>query len=215
MSEVNVMYETQSSKQEPQRNIGSQGGRQQDQSRQEQGYRQERNVEHSVNFAELTLRGTAVMFDIQLSALRGLLQLQARSAAAFGAPDYSDLLRFTDSSAKRLLTTGTEQVLNSVRQASDTITEVQRQFARLVEQGTMQITEEVRQGIEELNQRTQEGLQEVKSLAQQGADEAERAVREGGQQRSVEQARAGHAQPQVEQPRPDEEQERAGKRRSA
>src|SRR6266498_2714141 len=110
------MNETQSSKQE-------QGSRQQEQ----------RNIEHSMNMTELALRGTAVLFDIQMSAVRSLWQMQARNCAAFGAPDYSDLLRFTDTGAKWLISTGVEQILTSARQASDAITEVQRQFGRLVE----------------------------------------------------------------------------------
>jgi len=235
-----AMYESQGNRQEQGRQQqfagqqGQQAGQQGQQGQQagQQGQSQRgSNVEHAVNLAEIAVRGTAVLFDIQTSALRSLLQLQARSVAAFGAPDYSDLLRYTDTGTKRLLSTGTEQVMNSVRQASDTITEVQRQFGRLVEQGTLQLTEDLRQGIQELSQRTQQGLQEVKNMAQESADEAEQRLRrqQSQQQQQAQQLQAQQAQgaqapgeqaarpgqPQVDQPRPEEEHERAGKRRSA
>ncbi|HVK56965.1 MAG TPA: hypothetical protein VM532_18290 [Burkholderiales bacterium] len=207
------MYETQGSKQQ-QGSASQQGGQQgrEQQSREQQGRgQQQRQTEHTLNMAELALRGTGVLFDIQMAAVRSLWHLQTRSAAAFGAPDYSDLLRFTDVGAKRLLSTGAEQVLTSARQASDTITELQRQFGRLVEQGALQLTEEMRQGMEELNERTQQGLQEVKNLAQQGADEAERMTkeRESALQQQRQQAGGRPGEPQIDQPRPQTEQPRA------
>ena len=142
-----------------------------------------------MNIAELAIRGTSVMFDIQMSALRSIWHIQARSAAALGAPDCSDLVHFADTGTKRLISTIAEQLLTSAHQAREAITEMQTQFGRIVEQGTMQLTEEIRDGIEELSQRTQEGLQAVKEIALQGAVESERAMQQGlcesggGQQR--------------------------------
>jgi gas vesicle protein len=156
---------------------------------------------------ELYVHGATVLADIQVAAIRNLWNIQARSATAFGAPDYSELLRFTDTGAKRLFTSNAEQLLSSARQASDTITELQRQFGRLVEQGSLQISEDIRQGMEELNQRTQEGLREVKDLAQQGADEAERFLHETQSHQREQPVR------QVAQARTEEENDRAGKAR--
>ena len=127
-----------------------------------------RGAEQTLNMAELAVRGTTALFDIQLTALRGLWQLQARSAAAFGAPDYSDLLRSTENGTQRLLSTSAEQVLTSARQAADAITEMQSQFGRLIEQSAHQLTDEIQHGIEEISQRAQEGLHVVKEMAEQG-----------------------------------------------
>lgn len=144
-----------------------------------QGMRQ-RGGEHHVNMAEIALRGTALLFDIQMEAARNMMQMQARTATALGAPDYSDLFRMADDRAKRLFSTGAEQILNSARQANETVAEMQRQIGRLMEQQTVEITEEMRQGIEELGRHTQEGLQQVRQVIEQEAEEAQRAMRHTG-----------------------------------
>lgn len=142
---------------------------------------QQRRGDYPVNVAELAVRGSSALFDIQLATLRSMWQFQARAAAALGGPDYSELLRSADDSARQLVSTGTEQLLNSTRQASETVTEIQRQIGRLVEQGSQQLTRDVRQGIEQVSQRAQQSLDEVKTLVREGADEAERVVRDSGQ----------------------------------
>jgi len=125
-------------------------------------------ADQALNLAELAIRGTSVLLDIQLAALRNAWQLQARSAAAFGVPDYSDFLRQAESGTQNLMSAGAEQMLASARQASHAIDELREQFGQIVEQGTMQLSDEIRHGIEELGQRAAEGIQTVKNLAQHG-----------------------------------------------
>jgi uncharacterized phage infection (PIP) family protein YhgE len=125
-------------------------------------------ADQTLNLAELAIRGTSVLLDIQLAALRNAWQLQARSAAAFGAPDYSDFLRQAESGTQNLLSASAEQMLASARQASNAIDELRNQFGQIVEQGTLQLSDEIRHGIEEMGQRAVEGIQSVKQLAQQG-----------------------------------------------
>jgi len=125
-------------------------------------------ADQALNLAELAIRGTSVLLDIQLAALRNAWQLQARSAAAFGVPDYSDFLRQAESGTQNLMSAGAEQMLASARQASHAIEELRDQFGQIVEQGTLQLSDEIRHGIEEMGQRAAEGIQTVKNLAQQG-----------------------------------------------
>lgn len=127
----------------------------------------QRGAEQTMNMAELAVRGTTLLMDIQMAALRNIWHLQARSAAAFGVPDCSDLLRSAENGAQRLFSTSAEQMLTSARQATDAISEMQTQFGRMVEQETQQLTEELQHGIEEVSQRTQESLQAVKQMAEQ------------------------------------------------
>jgi hypothetical protein len=87
--------------------------------------------------AEVALRGTALLWDLQMETARNLWRTQARTAAMLGIPDYSDLFKFGDERTRRLFTTSAEQVLNSARQARDTMVEMQRQIGRLAEQQTM------------------------------------------------------------------------------
>jgi hypothetical protein len=102
------MYESQGSNRMEGRN----------QSRQ-QGNESRRAGESAINIADIALRGTAVLFSIQLDAVRSLFEIQARSAAAFGVPDYSGLFRSTDGGATRLLAISTDQMLRSRRQIND------------------------------------------------------------------------------------------------
>jgi methyl-accepting chemotaxis protein len=129
-----------------------------------------------VNMMEITLRGTALLFDIQMEAARNLMHMQARSAAVFGAPDYSNLFQVGDERARRLFTTTTEQILSSTRQANETVAEVNRQVGQLMERQTAEITEEIEQGIQQLGRHTQEGLEQVRQVVQQGAQEMQRAA---------------------------------------
>jgi hypothetical protein len=173
------------------------------QSRQ-QGNQSQRTGESAINMADIALRGTAVLFSIQLDAVRSLFEIQARSAAAFGVPDYSGLFRSTDGGASRLLAIGTDQMLSSARQANETISEMQRQFGRLIERRSQELSEEMRQSIEELNQRARESLEQVKQMVQEGADEAE-GYRQQGSQQTQQAGQRGEEGSQIEQPRPDAE----------
>ena len=134
----------------------------------------QRGFANQISMMEITLRGTALLFDIQMEAARSIMHMQARSAAVLGAPDCSNLFQVEDDRAKRLFTTTTEQILNSTRQANETVAEMNRQVGRLVERQAAEITEEIQTGIEELGRHTQQGLEQVRQVVQQGASEMER-----------------------------------------
>src|SRR4051812_8023902 len=162
-----LMYEPARQQETQQQRRGAQQGsneytsgeQRQRSSSQSNGHGSQRGAEQTMNMAELAVRGTTLLMDIQMAALRNIWHLQARSAAAFGIPDCSDLLRSTENGAQRLFSTSAEQMLTSARQATDAISEMQTQFGRMVEQETQQLTEELQHGIEEVSQRTQESLQ--------------------------------------------------------
>jgi hypothetical protein len=128
------------------------------------------------SMAELALRGTALLFDLQMESARNMLRTQSRTAALFGVPDCSDMFRLGDDRARRIFTASAEQMLNSARQARETVFEVQRQLGRLAEQQTIGIAEEVRDQIEQMSRHTEEGLQEIKQIAIHEADRAEDVV---------------------------------------
>src|SRR5581483_11030805 len=131
-----------------------------------------RGAEQALNVAELSLRGANMLLDIQLGTLSSFWQMQARSAAAFGAPDCSDLLRLTRESAQRLMSTSAEQMLVCARRATDTLSEMQAQVGRIVEEGTQHLTDEIRSGVEELGERTQQGLATMSRVTRQNIEKA-------------------------------------------
>ena len=129
----------------------------------------EHGVDHAMNMAELALRGANALLDIQMTTAQTFWQFQARSAAALGAPDYSDLLRATQLSARRLLSSGTEQALMCARRATQSMNEMQTQVGKIVEQGAAHISEELQTGFEALAQHTEQGLQVANSIARRSA----------------------------------------------
>jgi hypothetical protein len=127
------------------------------------------------SMAEVALRGTALLFDLQMETARNLLRTQARTAAMLGVPDCSDFFEIGDERARRLFSMGAEQVLNTARQARETVSEMQRQFGRIAEQQTIGMTEEVRDQIAQISRQTEEGLQEIREIAASEADQVESA----------------------------------------
>jgi hypothetical protein len=123
--------------------------------------------------AEVAVRGTALLWDVQMETARNLWRTQARTAAMFGVPDCSQFFHFEDDRARRLFSASAEQMLNAARQARETVVEVQRQLGRLAEQQTIGITEQVRAQMEQIGRHTEEGLREIEQIAAAEADQAQ------------------------------------------
>jgi hypothetical protein len=129
------------------------------------------------SMAEVALRATALLWDLQMETARNLWRTQARTAAMLGIPDCSALFEVGDDRALRLFTTGAEQVLSSARHARETVVEMQRQMGRLAEQQTIGLTAEVRDQIEQISRQAEQGLQQIKQIAASEADQVQDFVR--------------------------------------
>ena len=147
----------------------------------------------TVNFAAIATRGIGQLYDMQIAAARMLLQTQARTAATFGLPDFSDLFRVADDRAKRVFSSSTEHLLNATQQASETIAEVQHHVGRLVECQAVNVSETWQHELDEFSSQAEEGLTQLKEIARQQAEEAVRvaqtlsenaqqSMREGGEE---------------------------------
>lgn len=128
----------------------------------------------SINMAEIALRGMSTLVDIELAAARSLFQLQARSAALFGLPDYSELFDVTDRLIKSQLKAGTEQLVSCTRDFSQAISETHRQFNQVMKERTSQLTEDLRTSIEEAGQQTRQSIQELSDITQRQTEEVGR-----------------------------------------
>jgi hypothetical protein len=122
-----------------------------------------------MNLAEVALRGVNALWDIQFAAAQNLLQLQASGAAAFGAPDYSGWIRTAQDNARRLLSTGAEQMLMCARRTTQTVSDVQAQIGHMVEQRTEDLAAEWRSGFEQLGARTRESLEAAADVGRNSA----------------------------------------------
>lgn len=176
----------------------TQGSRQQSQ---QGGEQQALGARQFHSIAEVAVRGTALLWDLQMETARNLWRTQARTAAMLGIPDCSDLFQVGDERARRLFSTSADQVLNSARQARDTVVAMQRQFGRLAEQQRIGITEEVRDQIEQIGRHTEQGLQAIEQIAASEADQIEDLVQqtlERGDEARSEQSAADASQAQGE-----------------
>lgn len=133
-------------------------------------------LERSINMAEIALRGSSTLMDIQLSTLRNVAHIQARSAALFGLPDCSEIFNATDKLIQCQLSAATDQLLSSTRQISQAYADAQRQFGRAIEQGTTQLAQEIRQSVDEIGQRARQGMQEFSSNVEQQTGEIQKEV---------------------------------------
>ena len=125
------------------------------------------------SMAEVALRGTALLWDLQMETARNVFRTQARTAAMLGIPDCSEMFEIGDARARQLFSMGAEQVLNTARQARETVAEMQRQFGRIAEKQTIGMTEQVRDQIEQISRHTEQGLQEIRDIARAEAQQAE------------------------------------------
>src|SRR5207245_6376843 len=120
--------------------------------------------------------------DRSLSAARVVLQTQARAASAIGLPDWTGWFQSVDERARRVFSTGAEQILNTAQRASEATAELQREVGRVVDTQTTTVAQTLQQGLEELGSQTSEGLNQLIETAREQAEEAERASSEMGEQ---------------------------------
>jgi len=157
---------------------GQQGGRYGSQGRGQQQQQQFQSGGQFQNIAEVALRGTALLFDLQLEAARMAWETQARGAAMLGAPDFSNLFRIGDDRARRVFTATTEQLVNTIRRTADTVIAVQQEIGKLAEQQTVGMTDQMRQQIEHFGHQTQRGLEEIQQMSVDQLNQANQATGE-------------------------------------
>ncbi|HEX2244935.1 MAG TPA: phasin family protein, partial [Gammaproteobacteria bacterium] len=136
---------------------------------------QDTGAKHAINLAEILLQGTARILDIQAAGTRTLLQYQAKGAAMFGAPDWSELFKRSNG---RFFETTAEQALNYMRQTSEAISAIQTDMVHLIEEQTEELGEQIQQGLKEAGERIQEGIEEGRRMTQEATKETRRGLRE-------------------------------------
>ena len=118
---------------------------------------QDTGAKHAINLAEILLQGTARILDIQAAGTRTFLQYQAKGAAMFGAPDWSELFKRSNG---RFFETTADQALNYMRQTGEAISAIQTDMVHLIEEQTEELSEQIQQGLKEAGERIQEGIEE-------------------------------------------------------
>jgi len=130
------------------------------------------------NFAEVAIRSSAAMIDMQIGIGRHIAGIQARSARLFGVPDYTHMLDASAEESRRLVTAATDQMLHATQRIGETMNELRGQMARVVEQQARTITEEMCRGIDRIGGDAEQALRTTSQQVSRCAQEAERVAAE-------------------------------------
>ena len=107
--------------------------------------------------AEISLRGAAQMVDMQYTALRALWETRARTAAAFGYPDYAGAFAGNDEDrVRQVLQATTEQLVDASQQMTEATLQIQAHVRRIFESQAEAVAENWRQTVEQLSQVAEE-----------------------------------------------------------
>jgi gas vesicle protein len=157
---------------------------------------QDTGARHAINLTEIMFRGAARICDIQMAGTRTFLQYQAKSAAMFGAPDWSELFKRSNG---RFFETIADQAWDYVHKARDAILALQTDMVHLIEEQTEELSEQMQQGLKEAGERIQEEIEEGRRITQEATKEVRRGLREG--EEAVEQGREEQAGEKGAKPR--------------
>jgi hypothetical protein len=139
------------------------------------------NDQDSTSFACAAIRGTAALMEMQIGMARQIIGMHSRTAAALGVPDYSQLVDGSADCSRRLVNMTTDQMLSTAQRLNETMTDLQRQFARLIEQQTRTATDEIVRGIGRVGEGAEQAIRTAEQNVSRGAQEVERAAARGAE----------------------------------
>jgi hypothetical protein len=138
----------------------------------------DQQTQNATSLAQTAIRNAAALMDMQIGITRELITAQARNAKAYGAPDYSELFNVTAEHQRRLVKATTDQMLDTAGRVVETMNNLQRQFAGVVEQQSRKLTEEMVRDIGRLGEGTEQAMRKAGDQLSGSAQEIERASNE-------------------------------------
>jgi len=94
-------------------------------------------VQPAFALTELAVRGATQLYGLQMSALRALSETHARTAAAFGFPDWTEWLRNGSEENLRLAAISTtQQVMETSRRTGEAVTRLGENLRELLQAQT-------------------------------------------------------------------------------
>ena len=148
------------------------------------------------SLAEMSVRGAAQVVDMQYTALRALWETRARTAAAFGYPDYAGAFAGNDEDrVRQVLQTTTEQLVDASQQMTEATVQIQAHVRRIFESQAQAVAENWQQTVEQLGARAAESSQQLCAgaleqaerfgrLARVRVEETQAALQQAGEQLS-------------------------------
>jgi hypothetical protein len=125
------------------------------------------SIQPAFALAEMAVRGATQMVGLQMSAIRALSETHARTAAAFGLPDWTGWLRNgSEESLRQAALSTTEQVLETSRRTGEAITRLGGNFSELVSAQTGAAAQQWQKVIEQLGAQATESLDRFREVTE-------------------------------------------------
>ena len=124
------------------------------------------------SLAEMGLRGAAQLVDMQVSAAQALWEMRARTASAFGYPDYASAFAGNgEDRVRQVLQTTTEQLIDTSQQTGEAIAKIRGQAQRILESQAQAVAESWQLTVEQWGARAAESMQQICATVLQQADQ--------------------------------------------
>jgi hypothetical protein len=125
------------------------------------------SVQPALAFAEMAVRGATQLYGLQMTAIRALSETHARTAAAFGLPDWTDWLRNgTEESLRQAAVSTTEQVLETSRRTGEAITRLGGNFNELIRAQSGAAAQQWQKVIEQIGAQATESLERFREVTE-------------------------------------------------
>jgi|KBSMisStaDraftv2_1062788.scaffolds.fasta_scaffold49831_3 hypothetical protein len=124
-------------------------------------------VQPAFALTELAVRGATQLYGLQMSALRALSETHARTAAAFGFPDWTEWLRNGSEENLRLAAISTtQQVMETSRRTGEAVTRLGENLRELLQAQTGAGAQQWQKVIEQFGTQTTESLERFREVAE-------------------------------------------------
>ena len=115
----------------------------------------------------MAIRGASQMYGLQMSAIRAMSETHARTAAAFGFPDWTEWFRNGSEEGIREAVNGTaEQVLSTSRRTAEAVSRLGENVNELLRVQTGAATQQWQKVIEQFGTQAAESLERFREVTE-------------------------------------------------
>jgi hypothetical protein len=124
-------------------------------------------VQPAFALTEMAVRGATQIYCLQMSALRALSETHARTAAAFGFPDWTEWLRNgSEESLRQAAISTTQQVMETSRRTGEAVNRLGANLRELLQAQTGAAAQQWQRVIEQFGAQTTESLERFREVAE-------------------------------------------------
>ena len=122
----------------------------------------------SFSFAEMAIRGANQFYKLQMNTMRALSETNARTASAFGIPNWSEWFQNgSEESLRQAIRDASEQVIATSRRTAEAVSQLQGQMHELMTAQSGAVTQQWQKVIEQVGTQMAQSLEGVRSIAEE------------------------------------------------